>query len=66
MSFRPPITQIRNWAFIGLACAALFSGCATTDGGDPMARSDDGDIPWNQPQPWEGTIPMPTPGGGGF
>ncbi len=31
-----------------------------------MATSDHGDIPWNQPQAWEGTLPMPGPMGGGY
>jgi hypothetical protein len=53
------------WA--GLAAAGLIvaAGCATTDPRDPYDDPGYSDIPWNQPQTWEGTIPMPMPGGGG-
>jgi hypothetical protein len=47
--------------FFGLLAG---SGCRATRGGDPEDGSEYSDIPWNRPQPWEGTVPMPIPGGG--
>ena len=47
-------------------CCAFLSGCVSQEYVDPMAKSEHGDIPWNQPQAWEGTIPMPGPMGGGY
>lgn len=35
-----------------LIAAAVFSGCAST-------RSEDSDLPWNAPQPWEGSPMIP-------
>jgi hypothetical protein len=37
-------------------CAVWASGCATTG---------ESDIPWNEPQPWEGMMSVPGLGGGG-
>ncbi|MBP7275489.1 MAG: hypothetical protein KBA51_04720 [Kiritimatiellae bacterium] len=51
---------------VAMVSAALLSGCVTREPTDPMATSDHGDIPWNQPQAWEGTLPMPGPMGGGY
>ena len=55
---------------VGVVAALLaFSqtGCVTTAApADPEDNSGDSDLPWNQQQPWEGTIPMPMPSGGGF
>lgn len=35
-----------------LALCATLSGCAT-------ANQDDSDLPWNTPQPWEGSPMIP-------
>ena len=45
-----------RWGLLGLVLltAGLLAGCATPD---------DSDIPWNAPQPWEGT-PFTMPGMG--
>lgn len=61
---------ICSWLMVGVVAALLaFSqtGCVTTAApADPEDNSGDSDLPWNQQQPWEGTIPMPMPSGGGF
>jgi len=50
----------RRSVFLALACLAVtffLAGCATTDENeDPGLESN---IPWNQPQPWEGAPGIP-------
>ena len=40
-----------RWAMLvgGVGLTLWLTGCAT----------DEGDVPWNAPQPWEGTLPIP-------
>ncbi len=49
---------IRGQILASLICGLLLvtvTGCATTE----ADRRRDSDIPWNQPQPWEGSPYIP-------
>jgi hypothetical protein len=54
MKLRIQAFPVWLWIFIFLLGGAM--GCATTGNEDEEVYSDQ---PWNQPQSWEGVIPMP-------
>lgn len=45
----------RHWPILCALVALTLSGCATLDGRDDR----ESDMPWNQPQPWEGSPFIP-------
>ncbi|MDD5704696.1 MAG: hypothetical protein PHR35_02140 [Kiritimatiellae bacterium] len=47
---RPAIVWI-GASLMALALAMLVQGCATEANGD---------MPWSTPQPWEGSVPLPS------
>lgn len=50
------LQTISVWLGLTLAILGSSAGCATTRNGDEEVYSDQ---PWNQPQSWEGVIPLP-------
>jgi len=44
---------------LGLALLVWTAGCATTDSRPHTDEERESDIPWNTPQPWEGTLGIP-------
>ena len=48
-----PLRSILLLALAGASLLLSLSGCAT------MAEGTESDIPWNQPQPWEGAPGLP-------
>lgn len=50
------------YAVVGV-CLLGFVGCQSNRNPDDPDNPDS-EMPWNTPRSWEGTIPLPIPGGG--
>ncbi len=48
------LIKVLGWSVALLVCVSVLVGCATPD-----ASRRESDIPWNQPQPWEGSPFIP-------